>query len=306
MKAAFISTFGGAENIQYGEQTLAINDADSVTVRVKASALNPLDSKIMAGYMEQVFPVQMPYIVGSDFSGIVEEVGSNVSQFRPGERVAGRTDPCAGGALAEFVVINPHELISLPDEMSFEQAAAIPTAYGTAHLALFGKRKLQAGQRVLIHAGAGGVGSFAIQLAKQAGAEVIATASAKNIAMVASLGADEVIDYRSQNITQIAPVDVVLDPFGGAALERSWQMLKPGGYIATLADFTITDRGDRHGHAVFFADATVALPQAMRDFSNGNLQIVIDSIHLLEQSRAALDRVASGHACGKVIVRSGR
>ncbi len=305
MKAALITSFGGVENIQFHDRENPSYGVNEVVVKVKAVSLNPLDIKIMAGYMESVFPVEMPYIPGTDFSGVIEQVAEGVVSLTPGDRVVGRTTPQAGGALAGNVVISSSDIVKIPDEMSFEQAAAVPTAFGTAYQALFDSGKLVAGQRVLIHAGAGGVGSFAIQLAKQCGAWVITTVSEKNVELAKSLGADEVINYRKQNFTLTSPVDVILDTVGGETLEKSWKVLKVGGRIASLTDFAITNRDGKYGEFVFFSDAHPGLCKATDNFSAGRLQMVTDSIHMLENSRVALERVASGHACGKVIIRTG-
>ncbi|MBC0856526.1 NADP-dependent oxidoreductase [Pantoea stewartii] len=304
MKAILIPTFGGAENIQIENIVEPECLPDEVVVKVEAVGLNPLDIKIMAGYMEQVFPVRLPYIPGTDFSGVVKKVGAEIKSLRQGDRVVGRTAPQTGGALASHLSINGSELVKIPDEMSFEQAAALPTSFGTAYQALFSSAHLSAGQRVLIHAGAGGVGAFAIQLAKQAGAEVVTTVSEKNVDLVRSLGADEIINYRTQLFTDINPVNVVIDTIGGETLERSWQVLKSGGRIASLTDFSIEDREGKHGEFVFFANAVPGLEKAMQYFRADNLQIITDSIYSLENSRGALERVASGHACGKVIIRT--
>lgn len=305
MKAIIISAFGGAENTRYEEVVEPQCQPDKVIVKVAAIGLNPLDIKIMAGYMEQVFPVTFPYIPGTDFSGVVQQAGAEAKSLRPGDRVVGRTAPSAGGALASQVSIRGSELVKIPDIMRFEQAAALPTAYGTAWQALLTCGHIAAGQRVLIHAGAGGVGSFAIQLAKQAGAQVITTVSEKNIGVATALGADEVINYHTQDFTAIDPVDIVLDTIGGQTLERSWQVLRTGGRLVTLTDFAIKSREDKYGESVFFSDAVAPLEKAINAFSAGQLQIITDSIHTLEKSRSALERVASGHACGKVIIRTG-
>jgi NADPH:quinone reductase-like Zn-dependent oxidoreductase len=162
---------------------------------------------------------------------------------------------------------------------------------------------LQQGQRVLVHAGAGGVGSFAIQLARRAGAHVVATTSAANLELARSLGAHEVIDYRSQGFAHLSDIDLVVDTIGGETLEKSWSILRARGRIATLIDFAIRPTGDKSGEFVFFKGATESLPDAMKLFSSGDLQIVIDSMFPLNEVRAGLKKVATGHARGKVIIR---
>ncbi|MGE6386004.1 NADP-dependent oxidoreductase [Pseudomonas sp. NPDC078416] len=304
MKTASISEFGGPEGVTLYPLDLSEPGADEVLVRVEAASVNPLDLKIMAGYMQPVFPVELPYIPGTDFSGIVSSVGEQVTHLKPGDRVFGRSTPTASGAFAQQLLIAATELCLIPASMSFEQAAALPTSFGTAQQALFEVGQLKPGQRVLIHAAAGGVGSIAVQLAHLAGAYVIATASARNIELVKSLGADEAIDYRTQDFTTLRDIDLVLDTVGGPTLESSWSVLGKGGRIATLVEFDIESREEHAGEAVFFASATPYLQESVRQFSAGQIQVVTDSIFALDETRAALEKVATGHACGKVIIRT--
>lgn len=303
MKAAVIETFGNPGVVTIGEASVRPLGLDEALVRVEATGLNPLDLKIIAGYMQQVFPIAFPYVPGTDFSGVIEAVGTQVTHVRPGDRVVGRTAPGAGGALAAQVTIAAADLCVVPGKMSFEQAAALPTAFGTAWHALFDVGQLQRGQRVLVHAAAGGVGSMAVQQARHAGAYVIATASSGNHALLRELGADELIDYRTEDFTRLHDIDLVLDTIGGETLERSWSVLGPGGRIASLVEFGIEPRDGHAGEFVFFKSATPFLPEAMRLFEAGQLQIVIDAIVGLDEARSALERLATGHAKGKVVVR---
>jgi 2-desacetyl-2-hydroxyethyl bacteriochlorophyllide A dehydrogenase len=305
MKAASISVFGGPEVVTLDEARLKPGGADEAVVRVEAASVNPLDVKIIAGYMQPVFPVELPYIPGTDFSGTVSSIGAHVTHLKPGDRVFGRSVPNAGGAFAQQLAIAAADLCLIPPTMSFEQAAALPTAFGTAQQALFDVGQLKRGERVLIHAGAGGVGSMAVQLAHRAGAHVIATASARNSEWVKSLGADDVIDYHHQDFTTLSDIDLVLDTLGGDTLERSWSVLGKRGRIATLVEFDIESRDGHTAQAVFFASATPFLQEAARQFSAGQLQVITDSIFALDETRAALEKVATGHARGKVIIRTG-
>lgn len=304
MKTALINGFGGPEQVDLGNTDEPLLHPHEVLVRVAAASVNPLDVKIVAGYMQQVFPVEFPYAVGTDFSGVVTAAGNQVTNVKIGDRVVGRNSPVRGGAFAEGVAIPAADLCSLSANMSFEQAAALPTAFGTAWQALFEVGGLQSGQRVLVHAGAGGVGSFAIQLARRAGAHVIATASAANLDLVKQLGAHKAIDYRAQGFVHLSGIDLVLDTIGGETLEKSWAVLRSGGRIATLADFAIQSRDGKSGVFVFFKSATSALPEAMKMFDAGQLQVVTDSIFSLGDVRAALEKVATGHARGKVLIRA--
>ena len=305
MKTVRIHAFGSPDVITLGEALVRDPHPDEAAVRVEAASVNPLDLKIIAGYMQQFFPVAFPYVPGTDFSGVVEAVGAQVEDLKPGDRVVGRTAPDEGGAFGRNLVVSAKSLCVIPAAMSFEQAATLPTAFGTAWQSLFHVGHLQPGQRVLIHAAAGGVGSMAVQQAHHAGAHVIATASARNVELAKSLGADEVIDYRTQDFAQLRDIDLVLDTLGGETLERSWPVLNGNGRIASLVEFGIQPRDGKAGEFVFFASATPFLPEAIRQFQAGRLQIITDSTFPLGETRSALEKVATGHARGKVLIRLG-
>jgi NADPH:quinone reductase-like Zn-dependent oxidoreductase len=304
MKVASINAFGGPDVITIGVADLPKLQPHEVNLRVEAAGVNPLDLKIIAGYMQKVFPVQIPYVPGTDFSGVVEGVGTQVTTLNPGDRVVGRTAPTKGGAFGTGLLIAAADLCVIPPEMSFEQAAALPTVFGTSRQALFDVGHLLRGQRVLIHAAAGGVGSMAVQQARQAGAYVIGTASEKNIELVRSLGADEVIDYRTEDFTRLRNIDLVLDTIGGETLEKSWSVLGTDGRIASLVEFGIKPKNGHAGDSVFFTSATPYLLEAIQQFRAGRLQIITDSIFPLDEARAALEKLATGHTRGKVIIRS--
>jgi NADPH:quinone reductase-like Zn-dependent oxidoreductase len=168
--------------------------AGEVLVRVAAVGINPLDLLLQGGKRREVFPLPFPYILGTDLTGTVESVGDQAGHWRKGDRVVARLDPIKGGALAEFAVVPAEQLVGIPPTVDLAEAAGLPTAAGTAYQALFETAHVVAGQTVLVHGGAGGVGSFAIQLARTAGARVIATASGTGIELARQLGADQVID----------------------------------------------------------------------------------------------------------------
>ena len=305
MKALRIHEFGNPSLAVLEDLAPAEPGEGQVSLRIEAASVNPLDLKMLAGHMRQVFPVSLPYTLGTDLAGVVLQAGPGVARFQPGDRVVGRLEPTAGGAFAQAAVVPEQALSLMPADMSFEQAAALPTAAGTAWLALFGAGKLQAGQRVLVHAAAGGVGSFAVQFARQAGAHVIATASARNLGLAGELGAHEVIDYQRQDFAGLLRgVDLVLDTVGGDTLERSWQVLAPRGAVVSTVDFAVKPRGSQAGAFVFFQHDAEALSGILESFKAKQLQIVLDTIHPLDDARAALEQVAGGHARGKVIVRA--
>jgi len=305
MKALRFHEFGSPSHAVLEDVFQGAPGIDQVSVRIEAASVNPLDLKILAGHMQGVFPVAFPYTPGTDFAGVVDAVGSAVAGFGPGDRVMGRVDPSAGGAFAQRAVVPALALCRIAAGMSFEQAAAMPTAAGTAWLALFEVGKLAAGQRVLIHAAAGGVGSFAVQFARQAGAHVFATASARNHALVRELGAHEVIDYRSEDFAGLLQgLDLVIDTIGGETGERSWQVLRPGGTLVSIVDHAVEARGDIDGRFAFFRHDPAVLHGIVNGFEAKRLQIILDTIHPLEDARTALEQVAQGHARGKVIIRT--
>jgi NADPH:quinone reductase-like Zn-dependent oxidoreductase len=231
MKAIRIHRFGGPEVLQLEDVPVPRPASEQVLVRVFAAGVNPVDWKIREGRLGQ-FP--LPAIIGTDFSGEVEALGPAAEQFRVGEHVFGVVAD-ESGSYAEFAVAPVSEIAPIPSGLSHAEAAALPIASLTAWQALFDKAQLKPGQRVLIHAAAGGVGSFAVQFAKWKRAYVLGTASAEHAAFVRQLGANEVIDYRATRFEGVArDVDVVLDTIGGQTQERSWKVLKKGGVLVSI------------------------------------------------------------------------
>ena len=206
-----------------------VGDRD-VLVRVQAAGLNVLDEKIRAGDFKQILPYRLPLIPGNDVAGTVIRVGAEVRAFKPGDEVYARPDQDRIGTFAERIAVDEADLALKPESISMEEAGSLPLVALTAWQALVERGNVQPGQKVLIHAGAGGVGSIAIQLAKHLGATVAATASAGNLDFVRGLGADIAIDYRSQDFEQLlSGYDLVLDSLGGENLKKSLRILRPGG-----------------------------------------------------------------------------
>ncbi|MEA1673285.1 NADP-dependent oxidoreductase [Nitrospirillum sp. BR 11163] len=282
--------------------------AGQVLVRVAAASLNPLDVKLQRGYMEAFFPLAFPYTLGSDLSGTIEVVGDGVSGWRAGDRVVARTAPTSGGALAEFALVPADHLVRLADAVTFKRAAGVPTAAGTAWQALFEVARLGAGQTILIHAGAGGVGSFAIQFARQAGARVVATASGSGIAIAERLGADLVIDYRNQDFTKrVSDVDMVLDTIGGDTQARSYQVLRAGGFLASVAAPPDEAFAKAHGvdaAFVFHSSDGLRLAAVMDKVAAGT-EVLIDRIVPCRDAIGAFHHQASGRARGKIVLTNG-
>ncbi|KAB2790337.1 NADP-dependent oxidoreductase [Brucella anthropi] len=297
-------------------QPLVLEDVDipepgpgEVLVRVHAASLNPLDVKLHIGSMHAFFPLAFPYTLGTDFSGVVEKTGSLASHWRAGDRVVVESHPTRGGALAEFALADSNNLVRLPESISFADAAGIPIAAGTAWQALFEVADLTKGQTVLIHAGAGGVGSFAIQFARQAGARVIATASGAGLDLVRRLGADQIIDYTSQDFGSIvSDVDLVVDTIGGETQQTSYGVLRTGGSL--LATSAPPDEAMAKAHKisatfVYHQPEASRLSKIVRTVEDGNIKVLTDSHRGLADFQAALDHQASGRAKGKIILSIG-
>ncbi|PWE53412.1 NADP-dependent oxidoreductase [Metarhizobium album] len=294
-------------------EPLVLEDVDipqpgpsEVLVRVHAAALNPLDFKLQRGYMHAFFPLTFPYTIGTDYAGVVEKTGSLSSHWRVGDRVVVGSQATQGGAIAEFAIADSSNLVRLPDSISFADAAGIPVAAGTAWQALFEMANLSKGQTVLIHAGAGGVGSFAIQFARQVGARVIATASGSGLEIVRKLGADQVIDYKSQDFQgMVSDVDVVLDTIGGETQQKSYGVLRTGGSL--LATSAPPDEALAKAHKVsatfvFHEPVASRLSKIVRKVEDGSAKVLVDCQQNLADFQAAFDHQASGRAKGKIIL----
>ena len=304
MKAARIHGYGESPFVQ--DVFTPVIGAGEVLVRVAAAALNPLDTKMQTGAMHGFFPVEFPYTLGTDLAGTIEQVGTSVTAWRAGDRAVARTDPPKGGALAEFAVVPASYLAKAPTSVAIEQAAGVPTAAGTAQQALFEVAGLKAGQTVLIHAGAGGVGSFAIQLARNVGARVIATASGDGLDIARRLGADQVIDHKGEKFEDaVSDVDVVLDTVGGDTQARSFGVLRRGGYLASTVAPPDEALATAHGVSasfVFHQSDAARLTNLLDMIDAGKLDILVDRTVPLHGLSDAFGYQASGRARGKIIL----
>ena len=281
--------------------------AGEALVKVAAASINPLDNKLQQGYMDAFFPLSFSYTIGTDLAGTVESFGEGNGGFTIGERVVARTAPTAGGAIAEYAIVPVDQLVRIPAGVSFEDAAGVPTAAGTAWQALFEVAKLKSGQTVLVHAGAGGVGSFAIQFARAAEARVITTASGDGIAIAERLGADQVIDYTTEDFTRhVSDVDVVIDTIGGDTQARSFDVLRPGGFLATTVSPPDEALAKAHGVAAAFVfhSSDAGRLATVIDKVAGGVQVLTDRVIDLNDASAGFARQASGRARGKIIVRA--
>lgn len=235
MKAIAIKQYGRKEQLKEIDIPKPTPKEKQVIVKLHATSINPIDWKLREGYLKAMMPFEFPIILGWDVAGIVEEVGEHVQDFKVGDRVFARPETTNRGTYAEYTIVDTHLLAKIPDNISFEEAACVPLAGLTAWQCLFDFGNIQKGDKVLIHAGAGGVGTFAIQLAKSVGAYVAATAGTHNVEFLKSLGADEVIDYKKQDFEKVlTEFDFVLDSLGGENQEKSFTVLKEGGKLASI------------------------------------------------------------------------
>ncbi|WP_419888906.1 NADP-dependent oxidoreductase [Paenibacillus xylanexedens] len=248
MKAVVINQYGSKEELVEQEVNKPRAEANQVVVKLEATSINPIDWKLREGYLKEMYDWEFPIILGWDVAGVITEIGSNVSKWKVGDRVFSRPDTTRFGSYAEYTAVDEHLLAKLPDSISYEEAAAVPLAGLTAWQVLFTHGDLKEGETVLIHAGAGGVGMYAIQLAKHAGAHVITTASEKNHELLYSLGADQVIDYKKENFEEILKdIDLVFDTMGGEVAENSYKVLKPNtGRLITIVGEPNHDTAKSH------------------------------------------------------------
>ena len=302
MRAARLHSYNAAPTIEDIE-TPEVGPGE-VLVRVEAASLNPLDVKLQKGFMHDFFPLGFPYTLGTDLAGTVERVEADVTDWREGDKVVARTDPTSGGALAEFAIVPVSYLVKAPTSVSVELAAGLPTVAGTAWQALFEMADLKGGQSVLVHAGAGGVGSFAIQYAHSVGARVIATASGSGLEIAQRLGADQVIDYRSENFAEkLFDVDLVLDTVGGETQGRSFEVLRPGGVL--LSTVSPPDEALAKAHNVtatfVFHTSDASRLKKVVDRADAGTKILVDRTVPLDSLAEAFAHQGSGHARGKIL-----
>jgi NADPH:quinone reductase-like Zn-dependent oxidoreductase len=305
MKAVRIHEYGSATVLKYEDAPVPDIGPDGVLIRVRAAGVNPVDWKIRKGLMQAVRPLQFPAVVGADVAGTVEHVGPLVTRFKPENAVVARVE----GAYAEFAAAKTDAVGPAPKSIPLEHAAALPVAAGTAWTVLFDAARLTPGQRVLIHGGSGGVGTFAVQFAKLAGLHVIATTSAANAALVKSLGADEVIDYGSGNFaTKIRDIDLVIDNVGGETLKNSYAVVRKGGLLLSIVSPPDEDTAKQHGITARFERGNIngiRLQEIAGLIDVGKLRVVVDKEIPLHDAAYAHELSERGHVRGKIILNVG-
>ena len=306
MKAVQIKEFGDRSVLELNDDVeVPTPAANEVLIKVKSAAVNPVDWKIREGYLQPMLNHTMPLILGWDVSGEVAAVGDQVSHLKVGDAVYSRPEIARNGSYAEYMTVLADEVAIKPKSLSWQEAAGVPLAALTAWQALYEVTKLEAGERVLIHAGSGAVGQFAIQLAKLRGATVYTTTSAKNTDLVLGLGADEAIDYHNEDFSELSDLDVVFDTVGGDTLANSWKTLKMDGRLVSIVEEPSEELATEHGvkaDFLFVQPNREQLEKLAEIADAGNLKVSIDSEFGLDQVAEAHERSESGRAQGKIII----
>ncbi|CAE6751299.1 NADP-dependent oxidoreductase [Paraburkholderia haematera] len=331
MRAFILERYGRKDGARIGEVPEPQQRDDDVLIQVHAASLNVLDSKIRDGEFKLILPYRLPLILGNDVAGVVVRVGPRVQRFKVGDEVYARPDKDRIGAFAELIAVKEADLSSKPNTLTMEEAASIPLVGLTAWQALIEKAQLRKGQKVLIHAGSGGVGTFGIQLAKHLGAFVATTTSTANVEWVKRLGADVVIDYRKDDFEKmLADYDVVINSLDAATLRKSLRVLRPGGRLISISGPPDGGFGEELGLPRFLRLAMLLLSYRIRREAKrlkvsysflfmrasgdqlrqitslidaGVIRPVVDRIFPFDSIREAMAYVDIGRTKGKVVVK---
>lgn len=330
MKAMIIDRYGKVPMRMAEVPTPEIKEYE-VLAEIHAASINPIDFKIRDGKVKMLLKYEMPLILGNDFAGVITKVGSKVTRFKVGDEIYARPRKNKIGTFAEYIAIHEDDIALKPKNLSFEEAASIPLVGLTSYQALHDIMQLQKGQKILIHAGSGGVGTFAIQLAKIMGATVTTTASEAGANLVTSLGADEIINYKTEKFEDILKnYDAVFDTIGGATLEKSFNIIKSRGNIVSVSGMPNARFGKEFASGFFktllFSLASKKLTalekkhnaqysflfmkpsgDQLRTIANyieaGKIKPVIDRVFPFEDAQKAMEYSESGRAKGKIIVK---
>lgn len=306
-RAIVIEEYGHADQLKERKVTLPELGEHQVLVKVKATSVNPIDWKLREGYLAQMLPWDFPIILGWDVAGEIVEIGSEVKDWQVGQAVFARPETTRFGTYADYTVVDDHLLASKPDGVSFEAAAAVPLAGLTAYQALFTHGELKAGEKVLIHAGAGGVGIYAIQLAKNAGATVITTASKKNHELLKELGADQVIDYHTTDFSEVLEdIDLVFDTLGGAVQKDSFKVLNEAGRLISIVSQPAEELAQRIAKAesIWLQPDGLQLQAIAELMAAGKVKSIVGQTYPLTADgvKAAHELSATHHAKGKIVL----
>ncbi len=309
MKVAQLVKYGGTEAIVFNPNAPPPTLTEgSILVEVEAAGVNPFDWKMREGMMQKMIPLTFPVTAGADFSGVVSEVGGGVSNYKKGDEVYGQASILDGnsGAFAEMVVVGLNTIVHKPKSITHVEAAALPLVGVSAIQALIEHMKLTRGQRILIHGGAGGIGSIAIQIGKHLGAYVVTTVSKEDAEYVKSLGADQTIDYKSEHFeTILKDFDAVYDTVGGEINTRSYQVLKKGGILVSMLEQPKPELVKQYGITYIAQQTKVTsekLTELARLVDEKVIKVHVDKIFPLEKAGEALSYLEDGLARGKVVV----
>jgi NADPH:quinone reductase-like Zn-dependent oxidoreductase len=303
MRAVRLHAFGGPDVLNIEETPRPEPKSGEALIRVHAAGVNPVDWKIREGYTNH----KLPLVPGWDVAGVIEKIGPGTTSLKPGDEVYGYFDLSRNGAYADYVTVPADQVALKPKSLDFTKAAAVPLAALTAWQGLFDVGGLKAGQKVLIHAAAGGVGSFAVQFAKWKRAYVIGTASGRNVQFLRELGADEVIDYTKAPFEEAGDgVDLVLDTMGGETQKRSWQVLNKGGILVSILGQPSQKEADEWGvrQAFFVVRPNAAeLAQISDLIDSDDVKPVVETVLPLSDARKAQELSQAGHTRGKIVLK---
>jgi len=333
LKAWFIRSYGGPDVLEFGEVAEPVVSPRDILVDIRAASVNPIDNRVRKGELKQLVKYQFPLLMGTDLAGVVTAVGRDVRRFAVGDEVYARPNRQRIGSFAERISVHEDEAALKPKSLTFEEAASIPLVGLTSRQAMIELGNIKPGHKILIHAGAGGVGTFAIQLAKHLGAHVATTASKAKHELVRSLGADEVIDYRNQDFAQaLSDYDMVFDTQGGDTLLKSFDVLREGGIVVSVSgppDLELTRTWPmpfylklgiraiswkvRHRaktrkcryRFMLMQPSGVQLAEIATLIDGGIIRPVIDKIYPLERVKEAIAHSETGRATGKIVISRG-
>ena len=309
MKAAQITSYGGSEVVEIKDNVaLPLLSVGRVIIEARVAGVNPVDWKIREGDLQKMAPLQFPATLGGDFSGVIIKVGENVSGFNEGDEVYGTALALGSGSgsFAEFIAADVKFIAKKPEKTSHVEAAALPLAGVSALQALTEHIGLKKGQKILIHGGAGGIGSLAIQIAKHLGAYVATTVSERDKEFVKKLGANEVIDYKNQYFSKmLKDYDAVFDTVGGETYRNSFSVLKKGGVVVSMIEEPRAELMEKYEVKAVSQSTSVnneMLSKLAKLVDEGSVKVHIDKIFTLEQAREALTYLQNGRPRGKVVI----
>lgn len=307
MKAIRLNEYGSVDKLKLEDIPRPEPKDKEVLIKVYAAGINPVDWKIIEGKASERFPIKLPITPGWDLAGVVEAVGKSVKEFKEGDEVYCKPEISGQGAYAEFICV-PESIVAIkPTNLSFQEAGGVPLAGLTAWQALFQYGHLQKGEKILIHAASGGVGSFAVQFAKEKDAYVIGTCSTDNVSFVKKLGADEVVDYTKANFEEeLKDLDMVFDTLGGDIQRKSLDVLKSNGRLITIVDAQYEaeaqEKEIRFKHFMASSNAQ-QLGEITKLIEHGSVFPEISAVYSLEEAAQALRESANGHVRGKLVLR---